>query len=163
MSGPGKISVWRSILRWRWYLLLVLALAVLLSLAVVVDWRFGIAVVTLLGAWLVALPQSPRWLGIVEDSVVLRHDLGWESARVKLSEFDKIVLYRRPIPPGQMRLDVRNRVLHIDSSRVHPACISRFCEQAQAKGREVDSKRIRESALSKAPASRSRLGWPRGR
>lgn len=153
-------SIVQTIVRWRWYVLLVFTLLVLLLLTVALDWRFAIGFVALLGAWLVALPRSPRWLGLVDGAVFLRHDLGWETARIERSAFDQVVLYRRPIPPGQMRLDVRNRVLHIDASRVHPGCISRFCDQARALGIPVDSKRIRESALTRVPVPRRRLGWP---
>ena len=153
----------KLLVKWRWYMVLALAQAVLLALGLLLDWRFLGAFATLLVAWLVALPRSPRWLGVVGGAVVLRHELGWESGSVGVVEFDKAVLYRRPIPPGQMRMHVRNRVLHIDSSRVHPACISRFCEQLQALGKEVDSQRLRESAFTRKPAPRPRFRMPGSR
>lgn len=153
----------KRLIQLRWYLLLVILAVILAGLSFTHDWRYSLALAALAGSWLIGLRKVPAWLEIVNGQVTLRHDLGWVMQSVSLSGVSKVILYKRPIPPGEMRMDVRNGVLHIDRSRVHTLCISRFTEQCKEAGLEVDSSRIRKDAFKKKGPGKIKFKYPGSR
>lgn len=156
------MGVFKELVRLREHLLMGVLAAVMLALSVTIDWQYLYAVALLLAAWLYGITKSVAWMSLENDQVVLRHELGWVVARASLEGVGKIVLYRRPIPPDNRRLEIRSKILHIDASRVHTLCVSTFVEQVKAKGIEVDSARIREGLFTPRKRKKVKIKFRRG-
>jgi hypothetical protein len=151
----------KELVRLKEHVLMGVLTAVMLALSVTIDWNYLYAVALLVAAWLYGVTKSVAWMRIENDKVVMRHELGWVVAQASLEGVAKIVLYRRPIPPDNLRLELRNKVIHIDNSRVHTLCVSAFVEDAKARGIEVDSTRIREGLFT--PSRRKKIKFKIGR
>ena len=155
------MGLFKDLLRLREHVLMAVLTAVMLALSFTIDWNYLYAVALLVVAWLYGVTKSVAWMRVENDKVVMRHELGWVVAQESLEGVVKIVLYRRPIPPDNRRLETRNKVIHIDNSRVHTLCVSTFVEEVKARGIEVDSARIREGLFT--PSRRKKIKFKIGR
>ncbi|MDH3400620.1 MAG: hypothetical protein OEM03_06585 [Chromatiales bacterium] len=155
------MGLFKELVRLREHLLMGVLTAVMLALSFTIDWNYLYAVALLVAAWLYGLTKSVAWMRVEDDKVVLRHELGWVVGQASLEGVAKIILYRRPIPPDNRRLETRNNVIHIDNSRVHTLCVSAFVEEVKARGIEVDSTRIREGLFT--PRRRKKIKFKMGR
>lgn len=153
----------KEMVRLREHLLMAALTAVMLALSITIDWNYIFAAALLVAAWLYGVTKSVAWMQVEGDKVVLRHELGWIVAQASLEGVVKIALYRRPIPPDHLRLEVRNNVIHIDTSRVHTLCVSAFVEAVKARGIEVDSARIREGLFTPKRRKKIKIKMRRGR
>jgi len=157
------MSLLKKLFQVRWHLLMLALGLIVLALSFTEDWRFLFAQPLLVAAWLLALRKTPATLSVENGEVLMRNDLGWVAARASLDGVIEVILYLRPIPPGAQRMDVRNRRLHIDTSRVQRLCISGFTEQIKALGLPVDSSRLRKGAFDKKAPGKIKFKFPGSR
>ncbi|MCJ7557626.1 MAG: hypothetical protein MUP90_12040 [Gammaproteobacteria bacterium] len=147
----------------RWHLFTLALGLILLVLSFAYDWRCLFGLLTLVAGWLLRLGKALATLSLENGEVLMRHDLGWVVGRASLEGVTSVIFHMLPIPPGAMRMHVRNGRLHIDASRVHKLCISSFVEQVKESGLQVDSSRIRKGAFDKKAPRKIKFKFPGSR
>ena len=157
------MSLWKTMFQIRCHVLVLSLRLILLVLSFTYDWRCLFVLLALAAAWLMRLGKAPATLSLENGEVLVRHDLGWVVGRASLEGVTSVILHLLPIPPGAMRMDVRNGRLHIDASRVHKLCISGFVEQVKESGLQVDSSRIRKGAFDKKIPRKIKFRFPGSR
>jgi hypothetical protein len=142
--------------------MLLLALLVLV-VSYVYDPRYNLLLLVLAAAWLVGLLKSKTRISLEKGHAVLRHELGWVVARESLDGVTEVIFHLLPIPPGSLRMGLRNGRLRIDASRVHRIGIADFTDQVKAMGIAVDSSRIRKGAFVKKGPVKIKIKFPGSR